>query len=200
MTKSDGPIDITHALEEVTVPAYVIDRDGRFRWLNRGAIALFGMLVGKRFTHAVAPEDLHLARTEFAKKIIGESGSTDFTLTVVASDGRRVPVRINSVPLWEGGDIVGVFGLAYPGDAVDGGARRVAPSAPQLTARQYEVLAHLADGLGTVEIAARLGVAEETARNHLRGLFRELDVHSRLEAVVRAYRLGLLEPRRNSDG
>ena len=52
------------------------------------------------------------------------------------------------------------------------------------------------DGLGTSEIAERLGVAAGTARNHIRGLLRQLDAHARLQAVVHAYRLGLLEPRR----
>lgn len=57
-----GPeVDVTHALEEVTVPAYVIDRDGRIRWLNRGAMTVLGDRVGQRFTRTVAPEDLHLA-------------------------------------------------------------------------------------------------------------------------------------------
>jgi DNA-binding CsgD family transcriptional regulator len=57
-------------------------------------------------------------------------------------------------------------------------------------------MALLADGLGTSEVAERLGVAEETARNHIRALLRQLDAHTRLEAVVRAYRLVLLVPRR----
>jgi two-component system, NarL family, nitrate/nitrite response regulator NarL len=77
----------------------------------------------------------------------------------------------------------------------DGSGSERAGTAPELTARQYETLALLADGLGTPDIAARLGIAEETARNHIRALLRQLDVHSRLEAVVRAYRLGLLNPR-----
>jgi DNA-binding NarL/FixJ family response regulator len=59
---------------------------------------------------------------------------------------------------------------------------------PDLTPRQHETLEHLAQGLSTPEIAARMQVAEETARNHIRGLLRELGVHSRLEAVVKAFR------------
>ena len=51
----------------------------------------------------------------------------------------------------------------------------------------------LAQGLETSEIAARLGVVEHTARNHMRGLFRELGVHSRLQAVLRGYQVGLLD-------
>ena len=198
MTAEQHRYDVTHALEEVTVPAYVIDRDGRIRWLNRGAIDIVGNRVGQPFSRVVAPEDLHLARAQLAKKLIGEAASTEFDLTVVGRDKRRVKVRVSSVPLTEAGEIVGIFGLASPTSSARDSVPGPAPGAPELTARQYETLALLADGLGTAEIARHLGVADETARNHIRGLIRELGVHSRLEAVVRAYRLGLLEPRRPS--
>lgn len=196
VTHHDPGFDVTRALEDVTVPAFVVDRDGRIRWLNRGAIALVGDRVGQPFSRIVAPEDLHLARAQLAKKLIGEAASTDFALTVIRHDGRRERVRVSSVPLSQGGEIIGAFGLAYPdAAATDGTPAESGAGTPELTARQHETLALLADGLGTAEIATRLGVAEETARNHIRGLFRELEVHSRLEAVVRAYRLGLLQPK-----
>lgn len=64
--------------------------------------------------------------------------------------------------------------------------------APRLTPRQAEVLRLLADGLGTDAIARRLTVSRATARNHVRAVLEKLDAHSRLEAVSRARRLGLL--------
>jgi PAS domain S-box-containing protein len=194
MTHRPDDLDVTPALEQVTVPAYVVDRGGRIRWLNRGATDLIGARVGEHFSRVVAPEDLHLARANFAKKLIGEAASTEYSLTLVSREGRRLDVRVCSVPLREGGDICGVFGLAYPAEARSDGAAAAAGEIPELTARQHETLSLLADGLGTAEIAARLGVAEETARNHIRRLLRQLDAHSRLEAVVCAYRLGLLQP------
>jgi DNA-binding CsgD family transcriptional regulator len=54
------------------------------------------------------------------------------------------------------------------------------------------VLELLSQGLSTAEIAARLGIAPETTRNHIRMLLSELGVHSRLEAVVLAFRNGWL--------
>jgi DNA-binding CsgD family transcriptional regulator len=76
---------------------------------------------------------------------------------------------------------------------------RRAPSAPfgpepepQLTPRQREILELIASGLSTSEIASKLTLSTETVRNHLRSVFRELDVHTRLEAIVVAQRLGLL--------
>jgi PAS domain S-box-containing protein len=196
MSDQDPGLDLTHALQQVTVPAYVLALNGRFRWLNRGAIELLGDRVGQPFSRSVAPEDLHLVRAHFAKKLIGEAALTEYDVTLLTGDGRRLPARVSSVPLCKRGEIVGVFGVTCPSCASssEGTGARPVGKTPELTARQYETLALLADGLGTVEIAGRLGVAEETARNHIRGLLRQLDVHSRLEAVVCAYRLGLLDP------
>jgi DNA-binding NarL/FixJ family response regulator len=63
---------------------------------------------------------------------------------------------------------------------------------PRLTPRQHQVLELLADGAATATIAGRLGISEDTARNHIRLLLQELRVHTRLEAVVAAFRNGWL--------
>jgi DNA-binding NarL/FixJ family response regulator len=54
------------------------------------------------------------------------------------------------------------------------------------------VLELLAQGHSTARIAAELQIADETARNHVRLLLAELGVHTRLEAVVVAFRNGWL--------
>jgi PAS domain S-box-containing protein len=195
----DPDLDVAHALAEVAVPAYVLDRRGRIRWLNRAALALIGNRVGEHFARVVAAEGLNLARAQFARKLMGGT-ATDYDLMLLHRDGRRRRVRISSVPLRQHGEIVGVFGLACGAAAATDGATTGKDAARPLgvTARQYETLALLADGLGTSAIAGRLGVSEETARNHIRGLLRQLGVHSRLEAVVLAYRLGLVHPPRDA--
>jgi DNA-binding CsgD family transcriptional regulator len=43
-------------------------------------------------------------------------------------------------------------------------------------------------------MARKLSISTETVRNHLRSIFAELNVHTRLEAIVAARRLGLLAP------
>ena len=50
----------------------------------------------------------------------------------------------------------------------------------------------LADGLTTNAIAGRLFISVNTARNHVQRVIRKLDAHSRLEAVAKARRAGLL--------
>jgi DNA-binding CsgD family transcriptional regulator len=64
--------------------------------------------------------------------------------------------------------------------------------ARELTARQREVLALLADGLNAKAIAGRLGITKLTARNHIRAIREGLGCHSQLEAVAEARRRRLV--------
>lgn len=63
---------------------------------------------------------------------------------------------------------------------------------PLLSARQYEILRLLADGLSTDAIAAELGVSLETVRTHIKKLLEKLRARDRAHAVARALRLGLI--------
>lgn len=66
------------------------------------------------------------------------------------------------------------------------------PAVPvSLTRRQRQVLAMLADGVPAKVIAARLGLAEATVRNHIRAILVALGTHSQLEAIAKARRLQL---------
>ena len=62
-----------------------------------------------------------------------------------------------------------------------------------LTARELEVLAHLADGLSNKSIAVRLGISDETVKFHLSGIFGKLGASNRTDAVRQALRKGLIE-------
>lgn len=62
----------------------------------------------------------------------------------------------------------------------------------KLTVREREVLALLATGLSTKEIARRLFISPRTAGNHINNILGKLGVHSRLDAVVYAVRNGLV--------
>lgn len=61
-----------------------------------------------------------------------------------------------------------------------------------LTPRERETLDLLGDGLGTAEIGLQLGVALNTARNHVQRVLAKLGARSQLEAVAVARREGLL--------
>ena len=62
--------------------------------------------------------------------------------------------------------------------------------------REREVLQLVADGRSVAQIAAELHLSPHTVRNHVRHAMQKLGVHTRLEAVVAAARVGLvrLEP------
>jgi DNA-binding NarL/FixJ family response regulator len=61
-----------------------------------------------------------------------------------------------------------------------------------LTARERQVLRLLAEGLSNKQIAAKLGVRENTVKFHVNAILSKLSAASRTEAVTRAVRLGWL--------
>ena len=63
--------------------------------------------------------------------------------------------------------------------------------AERLTAREIEVLRLVAEGCDNQTIADRLVLDRATIRTHVDAVLTKLDVHSRLQAVARAVRLGL---------
>ena len=65
-------------------------------------------------------------------------------------------------------------------------------AAGQLTDREREVLALVAEGLPNAAIAERLVVSVHTVRNHIASLSAKLGAHSKLEALSIAVRQGLL--------
>jgi DNA-binding NarL/FixJ family response regulator len=67
--------------------------------------------------------------------------------------------------------------------------------ASQLTRRELEVLALLADGVSSRRIAETLRVSPNTVRTHVQNVLAKLQVHSRLEAAAFAVQRGLVRAR-----
>ncbi|MBB3225174.1 response regulator [Pseudoduganella umbonata] len=63
----------------------------------------------------------------------------------------------------------------------------------QLTAREHDVLALVAQGLGNRDVARRLGIAEETVKSYLSNVLQKLQASDRTHAVVIALRRGMLD-------
>jgi DNA-binding NarL/FixJ family response regulator len=61
-----------------------------------------------------------------------------------------------------------------------------------LTARELEVLQHVAKGLGNKEIAQAIGRSTETVKAHLESIFRKLDASDRAHAVTIALQRGFI--------
>ena len=67
------------------------------------------------------------------------------------------------------------------------------PTRP-LTRRQIEILQWVQEGKTAWEIGQILGLSGRSVDSHLRRIYAKLDVRSRMQAVLRAQRLGVLEP------
>jgi len=62
-----------------------------------------------------------------------------------------------------------------------------------LTAREQEVLRLLAEGLPSKEIAKKLFISPKTVENHRANIMNKLDLHSTIELVRYAAKLGLID-------
>lgn len=69
---------------------------------------------------------------------------------------------------------------------------RMSRPRPELSAREVEIVAAVARGLGNREIARTLVISEATVKTHLVHVFTKLDVDSRTAAVARAREEGLI--------
>jgi DNA-binding NarL/FixJ family response regulator len=83
---------------------------------------------------------------------------------------------------------------AYTGRAGVSGLAEPSAGLARLTPREREVLELVAAGRSNREIAEALGIGEETAKTHVSHVLGKLDLRDRVQAVVLAYRLGLVGP------
>jgi|SRR5437588_1121240 len=181
-------------VDSLAVPASLHDVEGRFVHTNAAAEQASGKsnaeLVGHHFTEMVPPEARENVVAQF-RRAVERGEPTDFETVFVDGAGYVRGVRAQHLPLRDGDAVVGVLILAFdvrqpPSEGITSQRR------PRLTPRQRETLELIASGLSTSEIAEELSLSTETVRNYLRSVFRELNVHSRLEAIAAARRLGLL--------
>jgi PAS domain S-box-containing protein len=173
--------------------------------LGRRAGDVLGTPCYQAFLGRDAPDHV-LCRTNCPTIRAARSGRgvPSFDVDVRRGDG-YITLNVSSVPLpeREGGGPVAVHLFrdvsARPREAPAGDAGPVAPEngsppAPYqaLTPREVEVLALLGEGLTTEQLAARLTLSRTTVRNHIQHVLAKLGAHSRLEAVLRGVRMGLI--------
>lgn len=71
---------------------------------------------------------------------------------------------------------------------------RQAEDQVRLTERETEMLQRVAKGYTLVEIAQQLGLSRHTVGDHIKQVYRKLNVSSRAEAALEAARRGLVNP------
>jgi two-component system NarL family response regulator len=63
---------------------------------------------------------------------------------------------------------------------------------PKLTGRELDVLRLIAKGMRNKEIAAQLGIGEETTQGYVKSILLKFGLHDRTEAVAVAVRRGIV--------
>ncbi len=61
-----------------------------------------------------------------------------------------------------------------------------------LTRRETEILSYIGQGYLNKQIAAELGISEQTIKNHVTSILRKLNANARTEAVIVAIKQGLI--------
>lgn len=196
MAMSLAEIDLRF-VDALGVPASAHDLDGRLVYVNEPGVRASGRtraeLLESNFRDSLTAETRPLVETQF-RRVVQEGALVDVQSAFVDGAGERRAVRALYVPLRADDEIVGVLILAFDANesSRDPGRFR---DVPRISARQLEILELVSSGLTTNEIADHLSLAPATVRNHLRNLLRQLDAHSRVEAIVAAQRVGLLSAR-----
>ena len=184
--------DMFGALDRLPFPMFVIARNGVIRWFNLAAESMFGEKRGEHFSRLVAPQSRAMVNAAFAMHVLGASTEPKYGAVLLDKDGGPVNVEIRSVAVEGRAGVEGVLG------AIELSGREVAgplierTAEEDLTPRQAEVLAYLARGYKTDQMATTMGLATHTVRNHVRAVLHRLCVHSRLEAVATARTRGLV--------
>ena len=89
----------------------------------------------------------------------------------------------------EGGNLFTPRGIAQ----LISNRREIEAQLDRLTTREKEVLRLMAEGMASRDIASKLGISYTTVRTHIRSLGSKLGVHSKLEAIIKARELALVE-------
>lgn len=114
-----------------------------------------------------------------------DAGVKGYVLKGVA--GRELRTILKSV---HRGEVYVAPGLAYVMIRGLTKPRSLDPLA-ELTIRERDVLELVAEGLSNAEIGGRLGLAEKTVKHYMTAILGKLQVGSRVEAALLAYKAGV---------
>jgi PAS domain S-box-containing protein len=94
---------------------YSHDFDGNYTSVNKAVKQITGYsrdeALKMNLAQVVAPEYLEQARSMIRRKLAGEK-ETVYDLEIIAKDGRRIPIEVNTKLIHQGGVPVGIHGIA----------------------------------------------------------------------------------------
>jgi DNA-binding CsgD family transcriptional regulator len=181
---------------QTDLPVLAIDRNGSILAASRGAHALSCTSVLPGIDHhrvlasgtANCPICSALARLD--------EGALPSGGAVLGANGHRYAV--GTIILSSADVTAGVVAVFTPVADHDGhqvvADRHRTPVEAALTLRERDVLLCLAAGSSARDTAHELGIAYNTARNHIQNVLHKLEVRNKAEAVGRALQLGLISP------
>ncbi|MFI5808250.1 response regulator transcription factor [Streptomyces sp. NPDC051561] len=129
--------------------------------------------------------------------VLAGEGTPAVAAEVAEAGGSGLILKVGNLEeLQQGVRLVAAGEVAFSKGLLDGALDRLTGRTTglgaTLTPRERETLGLLGDGLNAADISERLGVAVNTARNHVQRVLEKLDARSQLEAVAVARREGLL--------
>lgn len=149
--------------------------------------------------------DFHRSYPHIPVVVVSGEENSDIISKAINSGAMGFVCKNSSAPailgalklILSGGVYIPSQALHNHGAAAENTARRTAQNNTDtgeynLTSRQQQVLKHLADGLSNKEIAEATNLAAGTIKVHVAALYQTLRVSSRIEAVRKAEKLGLI--------
>jgi two-component system, cell cycle sensor histidine kinase and response regulator CckA len=94
-------------VQNATDMLYLQDTQGNFTWVNAAATSIMGYTYEEatklNMVDIVAPEDWEIAQKKAASKVAGECSSSQYQLTLIAKDGRRIPAEVSTQLIFDHG-------------------------------------------------------------------------------------------------
>ena len=202
-------MQLSNAVLSTGEAAYAVDRNGIIRAWNRAAEAAFGHsqsdAINRRCWELLAGQDLFgnrycckgcpLREMAFNHKSVNSN-----EMRFVTADKTLKKFRITRLLIACDAENEVLVHLCRPHDQEGDGSDTIAATRKPvtfhrggtLTTREMEVLALLADGNSTRQVATELSLSPATVRNHIQHLFYKLGVHNRIAAVHRGRECGLI--------
>ena len=202
-------MQLSKALLSTSEAAYAVDQDGIIRGWNSAAEDAFGYsqsdAINRRCWELLAGQDLFgnrycckgcpLREMAFSHKSVNSN-----EMRFVTADKKLTHFRITRLLIACDAENEVLVHLCRPRNEAGNGSDNITATrkpvmfhwGKTLTSRELDLLALLADGNSTRQIATELSISPATVRNHIQNIFYKLGVHNRFAAVRQGRRHGLL--------